>query len=221
MMGLFFSYFFNAHVYATFIDLRIFPYVFLSHIIFIISLLDTKYSLRIDIKKYVNKISVNDVILTMIIITLILSLYPSFYKTMFIRYNSERSPLSDDGLKTFNWLNDNAESDSYVLINERTTGAFYVLSNCHSIFEGRAPYLEPDLLYVVLTRFNETNHFFENPNYEILDKYNISYVIVSLEKANFGGNLITKISVDVDKLNGLNFLEKREEFEKVIIYEVI
>lgn len=214
--GLVFNFLFDSWVYATFVERRIFPYVFLTLVNIPANVVDCKD--EIDIQFHKRKISLKNLYIIILLLSSFLIHIPSFSFEMGRRSGSRISPVA---METLLWLKDNAEPGSVVLTNDRTTGVYYLFSDLDSMFEGRAPYFEPELIRGLLELFYETEGFFNEPDIEFLEKYNVTYIVANPTLGiSFGGNKISPLQVNIERLNSTSFLTPVLELEGVSVFKV-
>jgi hypothetical protein len=70
--------------------------------------------------------------------------------------------------------------DARMLVNARTAGSWEAITGRRALTEGRAPFLQPDVLRRVLDVLIGSNRFFENPavGRQFLDEEDVDYVVV-------------------------------------------
>jgi len=75
------------------------------------------------------------------------------------------------------WIKNHTEKEALILSNIRTTASIYLTAERRGVMEGRASYIEDDILRDALLIMDDIEEFYNNPSLEILKKYDIKYVI--------------------------------------------
>ena len=89
--------------------------------------------------------------------------------------------VSSDRIALVNWLRKHTPCNARFLVNQRTEGAFTVLTGRYALLEGMGPFLRVDTLPYVVNLFLAARQFFGNPPYDeaFLRQHSISYVVVT------------------------------------------
>ena len=133
---------------------------------------------------------------------------------------SLRPSLSEDGLVALQWLKGKVPQNNSVLSNQRTTGSIGLIAYAAGVLDGRAPYLQPDLLYDALDKMISARPLYiEGENIDILDEERVAYVLVAPD-GELGGHDITHGKYNLEMLSTHPRLKLKKTFGKVFIYEV-
>lgn len=91
------------------------------------------------------------------------------------------SQVSGERVALVSWLRAHTPCDARFLVNQRTEGAFTVLTGRFALLEGMGPFLRVDRLPYVVNLFMAAHRFFKDPltHEAFLRKHGISYVVVS------------------------------------------
>jgi hypothetical protein len=89
--------------------------------------------------------------------------------------------VSRERVSLINWLRGHTPCNARFLVNQRTEGAFTVLTGRFALLEGMGPFLRVDKLPYVINLFLAARHFFEDPlsHEAFLRQHDISYVVVT------------------------------------------
>jgi hypothetical protein len=84
------------------------------------------------------------------------------------------------GVRTMEDVASVVPCDARMLVNARTAGAWEALTGRRALTEGRAPFLQSDVLRRVLETLVGANHFFQDPaaHRQFLDEKGVDYVVV-------------------------------------------
>lgn len=132
----------------------------------------------------------------------------------------EKPGLSKDGLNALRWLKGEVPPSFSVLTNQRTTGAIGLIAEASGLIEGRAPYLQPELLYDALEKMKQVRSFFTlGGDNEFLDKEKVAYVIAA-PNGELGGQDVTQGKYKLSLLFSNKRLKLKKIFGSVVVYEV-
>ena len=92
------------------------------------------------------------------------------------------------GLRTMGEVASVVPCDARMLVNARTAGAWEAITGRRALTEGRAPFLQSDVLRHVLDVLVGSNHFFQEPaaNRAFLQEQDVDYVVVMTRGVWFG-----------------------------------
>jgi hypothetical protein len=92
------------------------------------------------------------------------------------------------GLRTMSEVASVVPCDARMLVNARTAGAWEAITGRRALTEGRAPFLQSDVLRRVLDVLVGSNHFFQDPaaNRAFLQEQDVDYVVVVRPGVWFG-----------------------------------
>ncbi|MFC1514716.1 hypothetical protein ACFL5X_02335 [Candidatus Omnitrophota bacterium] len=215
ILALFFSYNYTTYIPAEHVMLREIRYISLVSII--VALFFFAYCKQFFMQK--NKAFVCTALLIIVCgyLFFVGTFYLSDYK---IKHQSRSKNLSDDGYHALKWIEANTEKESIILSNVRTTGSIYLLAKRRGIMEGRAAYIESDILRDALVIMDEVERFYSQPYGEILDKYKIDYVVFA-PRGGLGGQNILPSHINKRALDKTSLLQKAKTFGDIDVYRVI
>jgi len=128
--------------------------------------------------------------------------------------------LSNAGARALEWVRENTEKDAIILSNNRTTGSIYLIAERKGVLEGRAIYnIQSDLNMEAVNIMDDVKEFYFSPSVEILEKYNVDYVIYSPEGGLGGENILRNTEKQINLANK-TFLKKVYSDNGIIIYKV-
>jgi hypothetical protein len=92
------------------------------------------------------------------------------------------------GLRTMSEVASVVPCDARMLVNARTAGAWEAITGRRALTEGRAPFLQSDVLRRVLDVLVGSNHFFQDPaaNRAFLHEQDVDFVVVVRPGVWFG-----------------------------------
>jgi|GEM_PF-4777746 len=181
LIGLFFYFFYDSYVPQRVGFRRALPYIYLSYAISLAILI---YIIYMRFRK-------NKLIKILLIFLLIGNLVMSIsLNTQYF----EKTKISSDGLEALLWLKYHTPHNSRILTNEWPSGTCMGVSERTCIIDGDAPYLHPKVLTHVINLLIKTKEFYLNPsrNLDLIERYNISYIVVSKNRALMGYDLLDK-----------------------------
>jgi hypothetical protein len=187
----------------------------------IIGILNGSYGILIFLKiekvlKYLNDKNIILWIAKVMVIVLIVVFGITYHVYWF-----SRSGLTHDGLDALTWLQGRVPPPETVLTNQRTPCSIGLISKAAGVLDGRAPYLQPDVLYDVLDKIILSQQFFiSGEDNGILDQEKVRYVVVA-PAGELGGNDITQGRYNVEALSRNKRLRMRKVFGDIIVYEVL
>jgi hypothetical protein len=131
------------------------------------------------------------------------------------------SRVSRERVAVVDWLRAHTPCNARFLVNQRTEGAFTVLTGRFALLEGMGPFLRVDTLPYVVNLFLAARHFFGDPisNEAFLRQHGISYVVVTGQNQLFGYTGPTG-SVNWAALRAAPFLHPVLKTRYVTVYQV-
>jgi hypothetical protein len=137
-----------------------------------------------------------------------------------LKWHNSAWGLSKNGLKALVWLKNQIPQDKSILSNQWTHSSIALISQAKGVLDGRAPYLEPELLYSAISKFKAAHLFFiTGEDKGLLFKEKVAYVLVAPQHS-LGGNDITNSQYNLKLLDSNRNLKLIKIFGDVYIYEV-
>jgi len=184
-VSLFFFFYYDTYVPQKSGFNRVLPYTYMILSLLPVTILQDLPDIRLKLTKKI-KLSYKWIVL----VILLLSIYN--YNAGYLR-NNHRPAISQDAYDSMVWIRENTPKDAILLTNEWTNGAISGIGERNVLNDGDAPYLRMDVVEHVGYLFDETRAFYTNPEIDnvLLSEYNVSYVILSMNKAFRSNELVT------------------------------
>jgi len=129
--------------------------------------------------------------------------------------------VSRERVSIINWLREHTPCNARFLVNQRTEGAFTVLTGRFALLEGMGPFLRVDKLPYVIDVFLAARHFFKDPlsHEAFLRQHDISYVVLTGQNQLLGYTGQTG-KVNVHGIRTAPFLQPVLTRPYVTVYQV-
>jgi hypothetical protein len=131
------------------------------------------------------------------------------------------SQVSRERVALVDWMRTHTPCNARFLVNQRTEGAFTVLTGRYALLEGMGPFLRVDTLPYVVSLFLAARHFFGNPlaHEAFLRQHRISYVVVTRQNQLLGYTGATG-RVNWSAMRAAPFLHPVLKTRYVTVYQV-